>query len=169
MKRNFLAMAAGLAMCVGLVACDNQKRLDDQIMLGLGEGLGNSSTPVGEPTLEMPTLRSLGVWWAVKGDANKNARIAFEYRKAGTEVWQRAPDLWRVDKGKYLAGKKKLTSAVVPEGAWLFAGSALMLEPATAYELKLTLTDPDGGSPSGSVRSSDGPPLARRERLSERC
>ena len=31
----------------------------------------------------------------------------------------------------------------VPDQAWLFAGSALLLEPDTAYELRLTLADPD--------------------------
>jgi len=107
---------------------------------------GNASEPVGEPTLELPTLRSLGVWWAVKGDDNGNAKMTLAYRKAGTEAWQAGPDVWRVEKGKHLAGKKgDESSAVVPEGATLFAGSALMLEPATKYELKLTLVDPDGG------------------------
>ena len=32
---------------------------------------------------------------------------------------------------------------MVPEDGWLFAGSVLHLEPATAYELRLTLVDPD--------------------------
>jgi hypothetical protein len=132
------------------VAACNQTKSD--IFNEFANSVVNGSEPVGEPTLELPTLRSLGVWWAVKGDANQNAKIEFEYRKVGSEAWQKAPDLWRVEKGAHLAGKKKESSAVVPEGAWLFAGSALMLEPATAYELKLTLTDPDGGSPSGSVQ-----------------
>ncbi|MCL2639927.1 MAG: right-handed parallel beta-helix repeat-containing protein [Phycisphaerales bacterium] len=105
---------------------------------------GDAAEPVGEPTLELPTLRSLGFWWAVKGDDNGNAKMTLTYRKTGTEAWQRAPDVWRVEKGRHL-NEKGQTSAVVPEGATLFAGSALMLEPATKYELKLTLTDPDGG------------------------
>lgn len=35
----------------------------------------------------------------------------------------------------------------MPDDGWLFAGSALMLEPATAYELKLTVVDSNGRKP----------------------
>src|SRR4051812_12262351 len=109
---------------------------------------GNAAEPVREPALELPTLHSLGVYWVVKGDDNENATVTMEYipRKPGIKAaWQKAPNLWRVEKGRHKNEKGK-SSVDVPEGAWLFAGSALMLEPETQYEVKLTLTDPDGGS-----------------------
>ena len=42
----------------------------------------NLSRPLGEPRLERPTLRSLGVYWIIRGDDNQNGFIALEYRKA---------------------------------------------------------------------------------------
>ena len=114
---------------------------------------GNGSEPVGEPTLDMATLHSLGVYWGIKGDDNRNAAINFSYRKAGTQEWQKAPPLFRVEKG-FNKNKDGKSSSQVPDDAWLFAGSALLLEPATAYELKLTLTDPDGGNTEKFLKQS---------------
>ena len=42
----------------------------------------------------------------------------------------------------------------VPDDGWLFAGSALLLEPRAAYELRLTLEDPDGGKATRTLRAS---------------
>jgi hypothetical protein len=96
----------------------------------------DAASPQGEPALDPPTLRSLGVSWVIKGDANRNAKVAVEYRKPGAATWKNGPPLFRVEKGfpKDLA-----------EG-WLFAGSLVLLEPNSAYEIRLKLTDPDGGS-----------------------
>lgn len=100
--------------------------------------LGNdAAVPAGEPLLEPPTLHSLGVAWVVRGDANRNARVAFHVRKPGG-AWTDAGPLFRVERGQ---GRTP-----VPEEAWLFAGSAVLLEPDTAYELRLALADPDGGA-----------------------
>jgi len=109
----------------------------------------DASQPAGEPMLERPTLRSLGAWWIIKGDNNKNAKVTLEYRKAGTRRWKQGADLLRVQKGANDKGapsqRQEETSLPIPSGYWLFAGSALMLDANTAYELKLTLRDPDGG------------------------
>ena len=42
----------------------------------------------------------------------------------------------------------------VPDDGWLFAGSALLLEPRAAYELRLTLEDPDGGKATRTLRAA---------------
>ncbi len=39
----------------------------------------------------------------------------------------------------------------VPDDGWLFAGSALLLETGTSYELRLTLNDPDGKGTGAKV------------------
>jgi hypothetical protein len=107
----------------------------------------NASTPRGEPVLEPPTLRSLGVYWIIRGDENRNAKVDVDYRKAGSPEWKQGPPLFRVAKGPHRdkEGGSKLTEQV-PEDSWLFAGSVVLLDPDTPYELRLRLSDPDGGS-----------------------
>lgn len=105
----------------------------------------NASTPSGDPVLEHPTLHCLGAYWIIKGDDNANAVVAVEYRKAGDADWKKGPPLFRVEKGAHIPPKGK-SKIDLPEGAWLFAGSIFILDPNTAYEMKLTLSDPDGGS-----------------------
>src|SRR4051812_232406 len=105
----------------------------------------NTAEPVGDPFLERPTLRCLGAYWIVRGDDNKNAVVTLEYRKADEAAWHAGGTLFRVEKGVNKYGPK------VPDDAWLFAGSALLLEPQTRYELKLTLNDPDGGPASKTL------------------
>ena len=94
----------------------------------------NEVSPGGDPVLDPPTLHCLGVAWPVKGDANRNARIDVDVRKVGATGWNRAAPLFRVE----------------PK---LFAGSVVGLEPDTAYEIKLSLSDPDGGAAEKTLAS----------------
>lgn len=116
------------------------------LLAGMGVGLCSRpearSTPVGEPVLEPPTLRCLGVYWIVRGDENRNARVDLDLRAAGSPSWRKAMPLFRVEQG---AQKHEHGGLEVPPDAWLFAGSAVMLQPGTSYELRVRLTDPDGG------------------------
>lgn len=124
---------------------------------------GDAAEPVGEPVLEAPTLHSLGVYWIIQEDDNGNASVAFHYRKAEPAKpgpWRQAPPLWRVEKGAHKNRQGK-SSVEVPDDAWLFAGSALLLEPDTSYELKLTLHDPDGGTTERHLKQATiGEPVA---------
>ncbi len=88
-----------------------------------------------------PTVESLGFRWYIEGDSNRNASVAVEFRKKGETRWKDALPMLRVHHevsnqkyGPYRTGN-------------LFAGSVLFLEPATAYEVRLTMSDPDGGAP----------------------
>ena len=113
----------------------------------------NASIPLGDPKLERPTLRSLGVYWIIQGDDNQNGVINLAYRKSGSMAWQTGARLWRVERGAHLMenGQSDLR---VPDDGWLFAGSGLLLEPGTAYELRLSLEDPDGGQAIRTLRAS---------------
>ena len=42
----------------------------------------------GEPSLEPPTLISLGIDWPIEGDDNRNASVAVEYRRGGEPTWR---------------------------------------------------------------------------------
>ena len=70
--------------------------------------------------------------------------VSLSYRKAGDQTWSKGMNLLRVfheianqDFGPYRTGN-------------LFAGSVLFLKPGTRYEVRLTMNDPDGGSPGDS-------------------
>src|SRR5262245_17870121 len=97
--------------------------------------------PLGDPQLERPRLHSLGVYWIVQGDDNQNASVRLEYRKAGSSNWRQGAPLVRVERRAHLM-EKNGSQLQVPDDGWLFAGSVLLLEPDTAYELQLALTDP---------------------------
>ncbi len=92
--------------------------------------------------VDPPTIENLGFRWYIEGDSNRNASVAVMFRKKGHLQWQQALPMLRVHHevanqkyGPYRTGN-------------LFAGSVLFLEPATAYELRFALSDPDGGAPA---------------------
>ncbi len=124
---------------------------------------GNESSPLGEPELEHPTLKSLGVYWKIKGDDNKNATIATWYRKTGDKDWKTGLPLFRCERNQPERGKHGFTVGT-PKGGWLFAGSLLLLDSGTSYEWKLTLKDPDGGDVEKIIKASTSmEPLAPKE------
>lgn len=114
----------------------------------------NAAQPGEGPQLDPATLHSLGAWWIVKGDDNANAAVTCHFRKAGAQEWREGLPLFRVEKGMHLGRKNdNKTLTKVPDDAWLFAGSLLLLEPDTAYEWKLALKDPDGGEQEQILRA----------------
>ncbi|MCH5377069.1 MAG: ankyrin repeat domain-containing protein, partial [Planctomycetes bacterium] len=82
-----------------------------------------------------PTLRCLGFRWWIEGDANRNATCRIEFRKAGTGTWCEFYPALRI------GGE---TCGMGWTNSHMFAGSVIDLEPGTAYEIRLTLSDPDG-------------------------
>lgn len=96
------------------------------------------ATRAGRALVEPPTLTALGFEWEIEGDANRNATVAIDYRKAGETQWRQGLPLLRLngEETKYRA-----FDFVAPN---MFAGSLFDLEPDTLYQVRLTLTDPDG-------------------------
>ncbi|WP_426732057.1 right-handed parallel beta-helix repeat-containing protein [Myxococcus faecalis] len=106
-----------------------------------GPSGGPNATVPGAVTLPFPTLRHLTVEWAFTGDANANGTVAVRFRPAGSSTWRKALPLRRIPAGSN-------------EGfSWAqrHSGSIFGLQPATTYDLELTLADPDGG---GAVRTA---------------
>lgn len=88
------------------------------------------------------TIHSIGIEWDITGDANHNATCRVHYRVKGAAEWKEALPLFRVDYHGWYDEKKG-------DRAYnMLAGSMLFLEPETAYEVRLELADPDGGSRS---------------------
>lgn len=106
----------------------------------------NAITP-GEFFVERPTLLCLGFRWYISGDDNRNAQVLVSYRKADEKTWHEALPLLRI-KGE-VGMPKSDEEWTAPN---MFAGSVLNLQPDTNYEVKLALSDPDGGKAERSEK-----------------
>jgi hypothetical protein len=87
---------------------------------------------------EPPTLISLGFEWLIDGDDNRNATVTVSSRKQGDQQWKSGPPLLRIGNERI---NENALQYVTPNG---FAGSLFELEPATMYEARFVLADPDG-------------------------
>lgn len=85
------------------------------------------------------TPYSVGFEWHLTGDANNDAVTNVQFRRPGTTQWHSALDLMRIDyQGRF--------NSSTGSDQNMLSGSILFLMPDQAYEVQLTLTDPDGGS-----------------------
>lgn len=92
------------------------------------------------------THQSIGVEWNIEGDTDHDASCAVSYRVLGKEKWLEAMPLMRVD----YAGWYDTQLAERPFN--MLAGSVMFLQPGAAYELKLTMSDPDNAKPAEQVK-----------------
>ena len=100
----------------------------------------------GELVIDPPTLINLGFEWLIEGDDNRNAKVDVSYRKQGETAWKTAMPLLRLS-GERIYQSEGVFNLKTPN---MFAGSILDLEEDTSYEVRLSLSDPDGG---GAVRT----------------
>src|SRR5579864_2954506 len=87
---------------------------------------------------EPPTLISLGFEWQIDGDDNHNAAVVVSYRKKGEPAWTEGLPMLRLDHERINENALQYTT---PN---MFAGSIFDLDPATEYECRFVLSDPDG-------------------------
>src|SRR5262245_38743161 len=93
------------------------------------------------PTLDRPTLMTLGVQLPVSGDDNFNSSVTVRFRQAGTSAWKTALPLYRVH-----------TDVIYQYTTFPhFAGSIVDLRPNTTYKIELHASEP--GSPVGRTFS----------------
>jgi len=118
--------------------------------LALGARAGEEASTPGQIQQEPSTLHCLAVRWPVKGDDNANATIGVQYRKAGDAAWKQGFPLFRTIRSATREQRGQWNFRGIPAdrlpGGWIFAGSIVGLDPETAYEVKLSLKDPDGGN-----------------------
>jgi len=105
----------------------------------------NNKVKAGELVIDPPTLINLGFEWLVEGDDNRNAKVEIAYRKKGESRWRSAMPLLRLS-GERIYQSEGVFNLKTPN---MFAGSILDLEEYTTYEVRLSLSDPDGG---GAIR-----------------
>lgn len=99
-----------------------------------------NATLAGEVVVEPTTLIAAGFRWYINGDANSNAAVQLQYRRAGSSGWREGLPLLRL-RGEQM---NNVVGAFTHVVANQFAGSLFDLEPATEYEVQLTLSDADG-------------------------
>ena len=107
-----------------------------------GAFYGQNSVTAGPLHSDPPTLENLGFWWSITGDVNRNGRVNVEYKRAGETAWREALPLLRIG-GEQVGRDRENLKYIVPDG---FAGSILGLTPGTEYNIRLTLSDPDGAT-----------------------
>lgn len=95
-------------------------------------------TTVKDFIIEPPTLVSLGFEWRIDGDDNRNAIVSVSYRKRGEQTWKQGLPLLRIGNERI---NENALQYVTPNG---FAGSIFDLDPATEYECRFVMSDPDG-------------------------
>ncbi len=102
----------------------------------------------GELIIERPTLHSLGFDWRLTGDDDADATGQVHFRRKGDATWRESYPLLRTGRGRtanYGFGNfgdpAHRMRYRIPDGV---AGSIIDLQPGTEYEVRLTLTDPDG-------------------------
>jgi hypothetical protein len=99
-----------------------------------------NNVKAGELVIDPPTLINLGFEWVIQGDDNRNARVDVAYRRKGDKAWKTAMPLLRLQHER--VHRADLFNVEMPN---MFAGSILDLQENTAYDVRLTLSDPDGG------------------------
>ena len=99
-----------------------------------------NQTKTNEFIVEPPTLICAGFEWTISGDENRNASVAVQYRKMGSTAWKHGLPLLRIG-GEKVYGHEQRWVYTTED---MFAGSIFNLEPATVYECRFQLTDPDG-------------------------
>lgn len=123
-----------IALVVGLLTATTSARAQDAVVPG-------------EPIAPHPTLEHLSIEWPIGGDDNANSVVAVRFREAGATEWRDALPLYPVRAGSN-------------EGfSWAtrHAGSLFSLEPATTYEVELSLSDPDGGNDTRLITATTRP------------
>lgn len=96
----------------------------------------------GEIITPYPTLENISIEWYISGDDNLNGVVNVHFRAGGSADWREAMPLRRVPAGENVKFNWKNK----------FAGSIFGLDPDTLYEIRLTLSDPDGGDDVRSVQ-----------------
>lgn len=150
--RVFFLLGATIAMTFGDVVDVNAQYgsewdCDPAVVGGFREEMTRNDIVPGEFFVDPPTLENLGFRWYVAGDSNENAAVTVSFRKGGASEWREAQPLLRVHHEIVTRFSRGDRHSHYRTGN-LFAGSVLFLQPGTDYEVKFTMTDPDGGAPS---------------------
>jgi hypothetical protein len=102
--------------------------------------LAQDSVTPGTLSSPYPTIINLAVVWEITGDNNLNATATVRYRKAESGQWRDGMPLRRIPAGQ------SADSNVLFKWSDKLSGSIFDLQENTAYEIEVSLVDPDGGA-----------------------
>jgi hypothetical protein len=136
------SVAAAAILALTMTTAPAQRRRQPKPLVGFPVGPRMNQIAPKRFIVDPPTIENMGFRWYIEGDSNRNASVTVEFRKKGQAKWKNALPMLRVHHevvnqvyGPYRTGN-------------LFAGSVLFLTPATSYEIRFTMSDPDGGAPT---------------------
>jgi hypothetical protein len=92
------------------------------------------------------TFQHIGVMWPITGDDDLDSTMVLEFRKQGEGTWHPGAPAMRAHPTLIVNGEQL--------GINSWAASALFLIPGQTYELRLTLSDPDGGGAAQTVNAT---------------
>ena len=130
-----------------------------------GVARAQTATTAGALTAPFPTLENLAIVWEITGDDNLNGVVTVRYRESPSGSWRVGLPLLRVP-----AGANADTNFGTGGGKWSnkHAGSIFDLTPGTAYDIELTLVDPDGGGATKTITVSTRPePVAAKDAVTK--
>ena len=146
----------------------NKKELLAACAIAMVASAGHAadSALAGELLVEPPTLISLGFEWYIEGDANRDAAVAVAYRRAGRADLVARHDLLRLQRRRDVLRRDALTT----RRRTCSPAASSSSQENTEYEVRFTLTDPDGVGAGANTRRStcarapsrSRPPAARR-------
>ncbi|MBL7736201.1 MAG: right-handed parallel beta-helix repeat-containing protein [Chitinophagaceae bacterium] len=106
----------------------------------------DATTP-GEISSPYPTIHNLAVEWMIDGDNNQNGQVKVFYKEKGADNWSEAMPLRRIVAGSHYGFNWQNRHS----------GSIFDLKPATTYEIRLQLSDPDGGNAEKFIEATTRP------------
>lgn len=110
-----------------------------------------SSISVGDVIVDPPTRATLGFSVPIlSGDDNYDAVADVTFREVGAPTWKTALPLLRV-RPETISNESPPEDFGYSRPGEQFAGSVFHLEPDTAYEVRIDVSDPDGGSRTQTV------------------
>src|SRR2546428_11995451 len=74
-----------------------------------------NSTVAGRFVVEHPTLLNLGFEWEIRGDTNRNATVAVQFRAVGETAWRGARPLVRIGGAEVACVSREKGRTGVPE------------------------------------------------------
>jgi hypothetical protein len=164
-KRTLFALTVlQVAACAGALAWPHRVAAQTSANTGaiaapLQDTVNTNAAVPGELLVDNPTFHHLSFRWPISGDQNVNATARLAYRRSGEESWHAALPMLRIS---------RQTTGVGGRTGELLAGSVLNLQPASSFEVRCELNDPDGGTTSRTVTVSTraepaGPPPTGRQ------